>query len=231
MIFRGGAQPDGETFAEKTVIGGGFRDDASAGRQNERGRGAQNLVKTLSFQTAETALTVQVENYAETQAAALFYQAIEFNERNGEVFCQQATQRGFSGAAQTYDGDTLAASGGIAVAELSQKNFAGALKFARGKLFQKFHGALQFVWRLRSVVEKFVNREIEGFHDLPKEQDGNVAMAAFELGQVAFGDLRIAGEDSAAHTAAGAGFADAAAEELEVGDGVGAVVGCGFGDG
>jgi hypothetical protein len=86
-------------------------------------------------------------------------------------------------------------------------------------LAEKFGGVHELIGSFRTVVEKTVDRKIEGFRHLPKEKNGDVAMTGFELREVALGDARIARQDAASHAAAGAGITDADAQALQINSG------------
>ena len=129
---------------------------------------------------------------------------------------QHRAQRGFSGAAQPDQRDASAPCREIDSAEVLHQQPAGFGQFRRRQASQEFGGVHQVDRRLRSVEHQRLQRNVERVRDLAQQQNRDVALAGFELRQVALGDARVAGEDLAGHAAASAGLADAFAQQREV---------------
>ena len=63
--------------------------------------------------------------------------------------------------------------------------------------------------------EHFAHRDAERGCDPPQQNDGDVAVAGFELAQIAFRNLRLTGKQLSRHTASLSQFAYASAEHRE----------------
>ena len=86
----------------------------------------------------------------------------------------------------------------------------------RRKAPQELRGVNQVDRRLRTCEHQRFHRNIERVGDLPQQQNRDVALAGFELREVAFRNAGVARQHLAGHAAAGPRFAHALAQQLQV---------------
>jgi hypothetical protein len=69
------------------------------------------------------------------------------------------------------------------------------------------------------LAEQFGQRGFQRARYLAQEQDGNIALSAFQLGKIALGDAGFPGQRLARKAKAGAGIADPGAQLLQIASG------------
>ena len=95
----------------------------------------------------------------------------------------------------------------IDAAEMLHQQAASFDQFRCRQAAQKLRGVYQVDWRLGPFQHQRFYRNVERARDLAQQQNRDVALPGFELCQVALGNLGVASQDFAGHTAPGAGFA------------------------
>jgi hypothetical protein len=81
VLFGFGTEPDGEAFAEESIIGTGIGNDAAAGGKHEPGMVGENGFESFALHAAEAAGTVKVEDDREGEAGTALNLFVEFDER------------------------------------------------------------------------------------------------------------------------------------------------------
>ena len=132
-----------------------------------------------------------------------------------ELARQGCAQRGLACSSQPDQGDAFAPSGLVDPAKMCHQQVPRLKQFGRGQATQKLCGMYKIDRWLGPVECQGFQRKIKRFGDVAQQQDGDVALTAFELGEVAFRNAGVAREDFSGHAAAGAGLTDPVAEYPE----------------
>ncbi len=216
VVFRLGLEPDCVAMGEEEVEAGGVRHQAAGGGDDAGGIGVQGFFQGLTLVPAVGVGAVEGLDFGWAAAGEAGDFGAEFDEGTVQGGGGHFAEGGFAGAAQADEGDAVGALfHGVAeeIGECPLGLFQLLLVTAGQDLpdHQPFGGVGGF------IAQEFGERTVQRLGDLLQDQDGDVADAGFEVGEVAFGDLRRFGEHAAGHAAAGAEQFDALAEGGEEG--------------
>ncbi len=151
--------------------------------------------------------------------------AVQFDEGAPERVGEHPSERGLAGAAQADQGDALHAIDRIAVrAEQSGQMQSRAPQVGFVTAIEHVADQQPFGRRRGDIPQKRGQRTLERQRDLLQDEDGCVARARFEIGEMSLGDPSAHGERPAGQPAAGADRPDALGEDAEEGS-----VRCGIG--
>src|SRR5882724_2733273 len=165
MLFRLGAERNGEALAEQSVVAGGIGDDAAASGEYEAGILSQHGFQCLAFHAAITARAVEVKDNGEGEARISFDLLVEFDEGDAKDLSEKAAERGLAGAAQADQGDSEAAGSGISATEFFEQEFVSISQLGRRKFFEQVRGLFKWGRSRLAVGDKIFDREVQRASD------------------------------------------------------------------
>ena len=178
---------------------------------------AQHVVERLALGAAEGLLAEHLEDFAQRGAAALLDLAVEFDERHAERSRQQAAERRFAAAAQADQRDAPLRKSSDGCAEMLQQQLARLRERRRRQPLEELRQQHQVERRFGAVMHQLRDRQADGARDAPQQHDRAIAVAGFELRQIALRHSRVLGQRLARHAALIAQRAHALAEPAQIG--------------
>ena len=187
--------------------------------------GLQGCLERRALHPAKRLLPEHLEDLAQLHTALPLDLAIELDERDIDLGAQELADGRLAAAAQADQGDALLPGFARRAAELRQKELTRVNELGGRQPVDELREQLALDWPIRPFIEQLGKRHAHRAGDAAQQHDRAIALAGFELGEIALGHLGMAGQDLARHAAAAAHGAHPLAEPpqegVEVGRGLG----------
>ena len=224
MLFRLGLQPDRVERRQDQIEGQRLRDDAAAGRQHHQLLAREQLRQRGLLHAAKAFLAVQRDDLGDREPVLRLDLLVELDKAPADLLRQHPPERGLAGAAQADQRDAGERGAAWRQRAAAGEHVLGLRDLARRRLAQEISDHRPIGHRLArgdQVLEMRAHRAC----DTAQQHDRDIAFAALQLGDVAFGNAG----DFCEHLARHAGQAARGAHPLaELFEEVGfRIVGCG----
>src|SRR5579862_2287869 len=139
------------------------------------------------FGAAIGGLAIEIENLAKRRADFALDLMIELDEGHGEIRGEQMTQGRLAGATQADEGNALTTLALDRRPEGAEEELARRSQLFRGEPVERLDEQTELDRPLRPLADEISERQIQGAGHLAQERDRDVALAGFELCQIALG--------------------------------------------
>ncbi len=190
VVFGGGLQPQGEAVAQQILEVVGVRHQPAGGGDDGFGLGTHRLFQGPALVTAVGQGAIQRVNFTGAAASQGFHPLGDFNEGPTQGLGQQAPQAGLARAAQANEGDVVATVDGLGPSgqQLGQGH-AHFLQIGFAAPAEGLANEQPLGRRGGDVAHELGEAAAQGLRHFQQDEDGGVAGAALQVGQVPLGNL------------------------------------------
>ena len=164
---------------------------------------------------AKHLLAEQLEQLAERDAALLLDLAVELDEGHAKARRERAAERRFAGPAQADQRHAMSAHVARCAGKSRQQQIARRGEIDGSEPVEELPEQARIHGAVGPFVDQFGERHADRVGDAAQQQNRKIALAGFELRQIALGDFRMLGEQLARHSAAAAHHAHPGADAIE----------------